>query len=167
MQQSVLITSIIGGLIGLAIVGYAAFVFVRPEQAIAPVEEIQQTADTSDNSSYVEEPLLIPKKAGTAPANSATSSSSTTATTTATTTSAPQTISLAEVAKHATASDCWMVLNGKVYNLTSYISKHPAGKSILRGCGRDDTAGFARVDEHSGPKIDTLLTSYFIGYVAQ
>ena len=35
---------------------------------------------------------------------------------------------IADVARHATASDCWMALNtNKVYNFTPFISMHPGG----------------------------------------
>ena len=35
---------------------------------------------------------------------------------------------LADVAKHATPADCWMVLNNtEVYNVTAFLSLHPAG----------------------------------------
>jgi cytochrome b involved in lipid metabolism len=36
-------------------------------------------------------------------------------------------ISLAEVHRHDTENDCWMVLGGKVYNATPYMDYHPAG----------------------------------------
>ena len=40
---------------------------------------------------------------------------------------------LADVAKHATATDCWMVLNtNKVYNFTPFVSMHPGGSSMVR-----------------------------------
>jgi cytochrome b involved in lipid metabolism len=49
---------------------------------------------------------------------------------------------LAEVAPHNNASDCWLVANNKVYNVTSFITKHPGGDKILLGCGKDMTEFF-------------------------
>lgn len=49
---------------------------------------------------------------------------------------------LDEVAKHSTASDCWTIANGKVYDVTSFISEHPGGDKILLGCGKDMTDFF-------------------------
>jgi hypothetical protein len=38
---------------------------------------------------------------------------------------------LADVAKHNSATDCWMVINDKVYDVTSFIDEHPGGDVIL------------------------------------
>ena len=38
---------------------------------------------------------------------------------------------LTEVAKHNTQEDCWVVLNGGVYNLTKYLATHPGGSAII------------------------------------
>ena len=47
---------------------------------------------------------------------------------------------IAEVAKHASAEDCWLLINDRVYDVTSYIagSKHPGGAAILQGCGQEN-----------------------------
>lgn len=37
-------------------------------------------------------------------------------------------VSAAEVLKHSSAKDCWMVVNGKVYDLTSFAPNHPGGE---------------------------------------
>eukprot|EP00457_Paulinella_chromatophora_P005066 gb/GEZN01005079.1/.p1 GENE.gb/GEZN01005079.1/~~gb/GEZN01005079.1/.p1 ORF type:complete len:515 (-),score=97.09 gb/GEZN01005079.1/:282-1826(-) len=52
-------------------------------------------------------------------------------------------ISMEEVRKHNTAEDCWCVINGKVYNLTSFLGEHPAGPDVIANCaGKDATAAF-------------------------
>ncbi|MFH2062583.1 MAG: cytochrome b5-like heme/steroid binding domain-containing protein [bacterium] len=51
--------------------------------------------------------------------------------------------SLNEVASHATADDCWMAIDGQVYNVTAAIGNHPGGEMILQGCGKDATQLFA------------------------
>ena len=38
---------------------------------------------------------------------------------------------LTQVALHNTAEDCWIVLDGGVYDLTKYIATHPGGKTII------------------------------------
>ncbi|KAI8632244.1 mitochondrial cytochrome b2 [Xylariaceae sp. FL1651] len=49
-------------------------------------------------------------------------------------------ISAEEVAKHTTADSCWVVLYGKVYDITEFLPSHPGGsKIILQLAGRDAT----------------------------
>merc|ERR1712113_625836 len=43
-----------------------------------------------------------------------------------------------DVAKHTVKSDCWVVLDGKVLNVTSFLSQHPGGElAILTFAGKD------------------------------
>lgn len=37
----------------------------------------------------------------------------------------------AEVAKHNTSKSCYIVLQGTVYDVTSYLEEHPGGAAIL------------------------------------
>lgn len=48
-----------------------------------------------------------------------------------------KTFTLDEVAKHNSATDCWMAIGGKVYDVTDYISVHHGGPIIVKGCGID------------------------------
>ena len=53
----------------------------------------------------------------------------------------PNSFSLADVAKHNSVSDCWSAIRGNVYNLTSWIERHPGGPQPIIGlCGKDGTA---------------------------
>lgn len=57
-----------------------------------------------------------------------------------------QTVSLApnDVAKHTTESDCWIIIDGSVFNVTKYLSLHPGGAfRILPYCGKDASTAFA------------------------
>ena len=52
-------------------------------------------------------------------------------------------LTMQEVAKHATSSDCWVVVFDRVHNLTSFIPRHPGGPSrILVACGKNATDTF-------------------------
>lgn len=58
-------------------------------------------------------------------------------------------ITLEELAKHNTTGDCWTAVEGKVIDLTDYLSKHPGGSAVLsRICGTDGTNAF--LGQHSG-----------------
>jgi cytochrome b involved in lipid metabolism len=74
-------------------------------------------------------------------------------------------LNIAEVNKHSSINDCWMIISGKVYDLTSYIkSFHPGGaQTILPYCGQDGTNGFATKDGFAYNQ----LTNYLIGDLNQ
>ena len=48
-------------------------------------------------------------------------------------------IAISEIANHKTASSCWTTVNGDVYDVTKFISKHKGGEKILAVCGIDGT----------------------------
>lgn len=74
--------------------------------------------------------------------------------------------SLAQVANHASASDCWVVVSGKVYDVTSYAAIHPGGaQAITSLCGTDATAVFSQVPAHQG--AGAALSKYYVGALAQ
>ncbi len=86
-----------------------------------------------------------------------------TPTPTATPAPTPVTFTLAEVAVHNTTSNCWLIVNGKVYNVTSYIPYHPGGASTIRPyCGRDATTAFSGHSTGAG----NLLINYYVGDLA-
>jgi cytochrome b involved in lipid metabolism len=62
-----------------------------------------------------------------------------------TTAEAPSTrlVSATEVAAHATAADCWVIVSGKVYDVTKMVAIHPGGsEAIVANCGQDGSAAF-------------------------
>lgn len=59
-------------------------------------------------------------------------------------------------------TDAWTAFNGKVYNISPYISFHPGGRpELLRGAGKDGTRLFAEV--HPWVNYETMLQSCLIG----
>lgn len=71
-------------------------------------------------------------------------------------------ITMTDVALHNTQSDCWIVISGKVYSVSSYIPMHPGGaKKIVRTCGKDATSPY-NGQGHSS-YADSLLGQYFVG----
>ena len=68
-----------------------------------------------------------------------------------------KTISLSELALHNTETDCWVIYNGKVYDLTTWLTKHPGGvKAISPYCG---TQGFeaAFKAQHGNSKASLFM----------
>ncbi|MGA0079593.1 MAG: cytochrome b5 domain-containing protein [Candidatus Nanopelagicus sp.] len=53
-----------------------------------------------------------------------------------------------EVKKHSSASDCWSIIDGVVYDLTNWVGSHPGGSSRITAiCGKDGTSNF--LGQHS------------------
>jgi cytochrome b involved in lipid metabolism len=75
-------------------------------------------------------------------------------------------ISLNDISKHNTASDCWMVIEGNVYDVTSYIAlgDHPGGTTMINGCGKEATLLFTN-KPHS-QKATNMLPPYQIGIIS-
>ena len=70
-------------------------------------------------------------------------------------------ITLAEVATHNSRKSCWSVINGNVYDLTSWIPNHPGGEeAILSLCGIDGSSGFN--GQHGTAKKQLLILSGFM-----
>jgi len=66
-----------------------------------------------------------------------------------------------EVAQHNTQDDCWMIINGYVYDITAYFPHHPGGtRSILKFAGKDGTEN---VQFHSSKMMHLLDTYFYIG----
>ncbi|KAK2747074.1 hypothetical protein FQN55_005344 [Onygenales sp. PD_40] len=70
---------------------------------------------------------------------------------------------LSEVSRHNSQADCWMIIHGKVYDVTSFISRHPGGKGvILQNAGMDASPAFDAV--HPAELLGQYLTAeQFLG----
>lgn len=48
-----------------------------------------------------------------------------------------------EITKHNSVSDCWIIVQNSVYNVTQYLSLHPGGQNrIIPYCGQDATSAY-------------------------
>ncbi len=79
----------------------------------------------------------------------------------------PGEYTMADVAKHNNASDCWTTINGGVYNVTSWIYQHPGGsEAIISLCGIDGSDAFNQ--QHGGQRRPANeLASFKIGTLVQ
>jgi fatty acid desaturase/predicted heme/steroid binding protein len=74
---------------------------------------------------------------------------------------AGKTIKFEEFCKHNVESDCWMAVRGRVYDVTSWIPKHPGGvDTITLNGGRDATQIF---ESYHPIKAFPVLEKYYIG----
>jgi cytochrome b involved in lipid metabolism len=80
---------------------------------------------------------------------------------------ASRTIPMEEVKLHASKSDCWLVIDNDVLNVTAFVDKHPGGEAILAGCGADASDYFHGVSEHVRPLVKMLYQKMIIGKLAK
>jgi len=78
----------------------------------------------------------------------------------------PAHFTLQEIARHDRLEDCWMAIEGSVFNLTDYIPRHPTRPELLESwCGTDATAGMRTKgnDSDHSPRAWRMLERYRIG----
>ena len=67
-----------------------------------------------------------------------------------------------EVRRHNTPHDCWLVAHGRVYDVTTFLQRHPAGdRSIMRHAGTDSTIDFDFHPAHA----QKMWAPFMLGYV--
>lgn len=60
-----------------------------------------------------------------------------------------------EISKHNSIMDCWIIIDGYVFNVTGYAKSHPGGiKILLQYAGKDGTKAFDEVSGH----VDAVRT---------
>ena len=74
---------------------------------------------------------------------------------------------LAQIAEHNKPDDCWLAVEGRVYNITTYIPKHPGGTpNIIGYCGSESTGAYKTkggIGRNHSLQARKLLERYVIG----
>lgn len=122
---------------------------------------------TTNASQTNAEPTPSPSSTSSTPATTSSTSNSTTGSTSSPATSAPPATpagyTKAAVAQHNSATSCWTIVSGNVYDLTSWIGQHPGGRErILATCGIDATAPFVAQHGTVGRAV-SVLAGYKLG----
>ncbi|TXG63076.1 hypothetical protein EZV62_010070 [Acer yangbiense] len=69
-----------------------------------------------------------------------------------------------EVKKHNDRTDCWLIISGKVYDVTPFLEDHPGGDEImLAATEKDATEDFEEVGHSNSAK--EMMEKYYIGEV--
>uniref|UniRef100_A0A0C9QWS3 TSA: Wollemia nobilis Ref_Wollemi_Transcript_3290_1186 transcribed RNA sequence n=1 Tax=Wollemia nobilis TaxID=56998 RepID=A0A0C9QWS3_9CONI len=72
--------------------------------------------------------------------------------------------SLGEVAQHNDNKDCWLVIAGKVYDVTKFMDDHPGGDEVLLSAtGKDATDDFEDVGHSNSAR--EMMEQYYIGEI--
>lgn len=78
----------------------------------------------------------------------------------------PVRISKAELARHNTPDNCWISLNGKIYNISAYLDYHPGGVDILlKFAGKECLSIFMKY--HRWVNYERILDDCFIGFLVK
>ncbi|KAF5449497.1 hypothetical protein F2P56_029937 [Juglans regia] len=67
-----------------------------------------------------------------------------------------------EASQHNSKEDCWVVIDGKVYDVSSYLDEHPGGDDVvLAATGKDATDDFEDAGHSESAK--ELMETFCIG----
>ena len=86
------------------------------------------------------------------------------------TTASTDTFTIDQVAAHDTISDCWLIINNKVYSVGNFLAEHPGGAStIIPYCGKEATRAFDTQDRGSNgghsSSATQMLNDYLVGSI--
>ncbi|MED6132236.1 hypothetical protein PIB30_017313 [Stylosanthes scabra] len=69
---------------------------------------------------------------------------------------------LSQVLQHKSEKDCWLVINGRVLDVTKFFEEHPGGKEVLMEvAGKDATKEFDAIGHSKGAQ--NLVLKYQVG----
>jgi len=78
-------------------------------------------------------------------------------------------LTLEQLAEHDTQEDCWMAIEGKVYDFSAYIPNHPTPPVVMTmWCGKEATEGMRTKGygrDHS-PAAWAMMDAYQVGTLA-
>ncbi len=135
----------------LALAGIGVVVYFFTNSGTTSVTNIRNTVVVNNN--------MNGSAVVTTNVNSSANTNATTIVNTNTSVSTSVTLTAAVIAQHNTAADCWLVVNGQVYDVTSYLPMHPKGPaSVIPYCGKPD--GTAAFETKGSRGEDHSLTAY-------
>ncbi|GAB4852298.1 hypothetical protein Ancab_016490 [Ancistrocladus abbreviatus] len=69
---------------------------------------------------------------------------------------------LSQVAQHKSSKDCWLVIHGKVIDVTKFLEEHPGGEEVLlEVAGKDASKQFDDIGHSNAAQ--KLLLKYQVG----
>lgn len=79
-------------------------------------------------------------------------------------TEANKVFTFSEVSKHNNHKDCWVIIHGKVYDLTDFLEDHPGGdEALVASTGKNATDDFDDVGHSDNAK--SIMGEYCIGVI--
>ncbi|KAF0935371.1 hypothetical protein E2562_032457 [Oryza meyeriana var. granulata] len=73
--------------------------------------------------------------------------------------------STSEATGHASRNDCWVVIHGKVFDVTKFLEDHPGGEDVLLHASASGDATEAFEDVGHSTSAISMMNSYLIGSI--
>lgn len=74
-------------------------------------------------------------------------------------------IELKEFDQHNKPDDCWIVIDGKIIDVTTFTDLHPGGGDVLaEHAGKDATQAFNSIGHSEGAKMQVM--DYLVGILS-
>ncbi|XP_065006601.1 cytochrome b5-like [Musa acuminata AAA Group] len=71
---------------------------------------------------------------------------------------------LAEVLTHNSPKDCWLIINGKVFDVTKFLEDHPGGEEVLlASIGKDASDDFEDIGHSTTARA--MMVEYCVGEI--
>jgi cytochrome b involved in lipid metabolism len=70
-----------------------------------------------------------------------------------------------EVKKHNTIEDCWIVLNGNVYDVTKFLRSHPGGVKVIGYYAGQDATEVTNAFHKEFDRVEKWSKMYLIGRI--
>ena len=139
--------ALIGIVVAVVVIGGGAWWFTT-QSASAPAVDTSATM----TAEYDTTPTTPDTSPDTTPVSTAPAADTTPAPTAGTYT-------MVQISAHKSASSCWSLIDGNVYDLTAWIGQHPGGQQAIKGlCGIDGTAAFHGQHGDAKKQADMLAT---------
>ncbi len=85
-----------------------------------------------------------------------------------------KTFTLSEISKHNNSADCWLLISGKVYDVSKYLARnlHPGeNMTITPYCGKEASGAFKSkgniIPNNHSKRAWAMLADYYVGDLAR
>lgn len=133
----------------------------------APGGDASPTATPSDDATASASPSPSGSAAGTPSATPSGRASGTPSASATGSAPAGETYTMADVARHDSDASCWTVIDGGVYDVTEWISRHPGGPQRIENLCGIDGSSFFDTQHGTAERPNDQLAEFRIGDVGR
>ncbi|KAI0494281.1 hypothetical protein KFK09_024413 [Dendrobium nobile] len=78
---------------------------------------------------------------------------------------ASKTFSFSEISTHTSKDDCWLIIHGKVYNVTDFLEDHPGGDDVILKAAANGDATQSFEDVGHSSTATSMMEGFLIGSI--